>query len=189
MPYDLSRTLVVGVSATALFDLSEADAVFRTKVQNAPDEAIDAYRKYMLGREDEPLAPGTSYSLVKALLDLNKYKAQDQDPPLVEVVVLSRNSPETGVRVLKTIRRDGLAISRSVFTGGEPVVDYLDAFDVDLFLTTSAEDAQKVIDSAVCPAALVYPPPSDAVQLPENQVRIAFDGDAVLFSATGFGSG
>lgn len=180
MAYDLSRTLVVGVSATALFDLSEADAVFRTRVNDAPDEAIAAYRAYMLEREEQPLQPGTSYSLVKALLELNKFRAEG--PPLVEVVVMSRNSPETGVRVLKMIRHYGLDISRSVFTGGEPVTDYLAAFDVDLFVTTSAEDAQKVIDSAICAAAIVYPPPSAAVSLPHNQVRIAFDGDAVLFS-------
>ncbi|SUH06297.1 5'-nucleotidase [Salmonella enterica subsp. enterica] len=101
---------------------------------------------------------------------------------LVEVVVMSRNSPDTGIRVLNTIRYDRLDITRSAFTAGETVADYLDAFDVDLFLTTNVEDEQKVIDSRFCAAAILKDPPSDASDIPEGQVRIAFDGDAVLFS-------
>lgn len=95
---------------------------------------------------------------------------------------MSRNSPDTGIRVLKTIRHDQLAITRSAFTGGESVADYIDAFDVDLFLTTNVENAQKVIDSRQCVAAILTAPPANAPQIPEGQVRIAFDGDAVLFS-------
>jgi 5'-nucleotidase len=94
---------------------------------------------------------------------------------------MSRNSPETGVRVFNNIRQRALPISRHAFTGGESVVDYLDAFDVDLFLTTNVMDAQKVIDGKVCAAAIVKKPPEDRPPLPEDQVRIAFDGDAVLF--------
>jgi 5'-nucleotidase len=100
---------------------------------------------------------------------------------LVEVVVMSRNSPETGIRVLKTIRAEGLPISRSAFTAGESVVDYLEAFDVDLFLTTSIPDAQRVIDSRACAAAVLTSRPQSPSTIPEGQVRIAFDGDAVLF--------
>jgi 5'-nucleotidase len=182
MPLDLSDTLVVGISSTALFDLREADAAFRKMKSTDPDSAIEAYRKYMLDREEELLAPGTGLPLVRALLALNKH--QEGGAPLVEVVVMSRNSPETGIRLLKTIRAMKLAISRSAFTGGESVVDYLDAFDVDLFLTTSAEDAQRVIDQNVCAAALVSAPPDGADALPADQVRLAFDGDAVLFDDT-----
>jgi len=94
---------------------------------------------------------------------------------------MSRNSPETGVRVFNNIRKRGLSISRHAFTGGESVVDYLDAFDVDLFLTTNVSDAQKVIDGKACAAAILKEPPKDRPPLPEDQVRIAFDGDAVLF--------
>ena len=94
---------------------------------------------------------------------------------------MSRNSPETGVRVFNNIRKRGLSISRHAFTGGESVVDYLDAFDVDLFLTTNVSDAQKVIDGKACAAAILKEPPQDRPPLPEDQVRIAFDGDAVLF--------
>jgi len=180
MPLDLSNTLVVGITATALFDMSESDQKFNETFATDPDTAIEQYRNYMLKHEDEPLQPGTGFPLVKALLDLNQY--QDQGSPLVEVVVMSRNSPDTGLRVLNTIRHEKLNITRSAFTAGESVADYLDAFDVDLFLTTSVEDAQKVIDSKMCAAAILKEPPQDAPKIPENQVRIAFDGDAVLFS-------
>lgn len=180
MPTDLSDTLVIGISATALFDLSEADAVFREHFETDRARAIKEYRDYMLARENEPLAPGTGMPLVRALLELNRQVPNDLSP-LVEVVVMSRNSPETGVRVLNSIRRLGLPISRHAFTGGETVVDYLDAFDVDLFLTTNVKDAQKVIDGGNCPAAIVKRPPNAGRAIPEGQVRIAFDGDAVLF--------
>ncbi len=182
MADDLSKTLVIGISATALFDMTESDQIFREKYASDPDTAIEQYRAYMLLHEDKPLDKGTGYPLVKALLDLNRYQGSDEQLPLVEVVVMSRNSPDTGLRVLNAIRHDGLNISRSAFTAGESVADYLDAFDVDLFLTTNAEDAQKVIDSQQCAAAVLKAPPSDAAAIPEGQVRIAFDGDAVLFS-------
>lgn len=180
MPTNLSKTLVVGISATALFDMEESDRIFLESKDNDPDNAIEAYRNYMLKNEDIPLGPGTGLPIVEALLGLNRYQ-QDADSPLVEVVVMSRNSPDTGVRVLNTIRKNKLAISRSAFTAGETVVDYLSAFDVDLFLTTSIEDAQKVIDARACAAAVVKAPPNSHIERPEGQVRIAFDGDAVLF--------
>jgi len=180
MSFDLSNTLVIGISATALFDLSEADDFFQKARSLEPDTAIEQYRQHMMEKEEVPLDPGTGYHLVKALLNLNQHQL-DGEPPLVEVVVMSRNSPETGIRVLQTIRDLQLSISRSAFTAGESVVDYLDAFAVDLFLTTNTEDAQKVIDSRACAAAVVTAPPIDVSTLDEDQVRIAFDGDAVLF--------
>lgn len=180
MPLNLSNTFVVGVTATALFDLSEADQKFREQFEKDKDTAISEYRKYMLEREDEGLDDGTGMPLIRALLELNKHQPEGE-APLVEVVVMSRNSPETGVRVFNNIRRLKLPISRHAFTGGESVVPYLDAYDVDLFLTTNTKDAQRVIDGKSCAAAIVKEPPSDMVKIPEGQVRIAFDGDAVLF--------
>lgn len=184
MPFDLSNTFVIGISATALFDMAESDQLFRKLMKEDPDQAIQQYRDYMLAHEDQPLEAGTGLPLVKALLELNKYQNKGESP-LVEVVVMSRNSPETGLRVLNTIRdkKQGISgITRSAFTGGETVTDYLDAFDVDLFLTTNVEDAQKVIDSKACAAAILKAPPITGVQIPKGQVRFAFDGDAVLFS-------
>lgn len=180
MAFDLSDTLVIGISATALFDLRDADAYFRARQASDPASAVNDYRGYMRARENEPLADGTAMPLVRALLALNRFQPPGR-PPLVEVVVMSRNSPETGMQVFHNIRRLGLGISRHAFTGGESVVDYLDAFDVDLFLTTSTEDAQRVIDGGRCAAAILRAPPVDAGALADNQVRIAFDGDAVLF--------
>ncbi len=179
MPTDLSNTLVVGISSTALFDLSEADSLFRELHQKDPEQAIEVYRAYMLEREDDTLDPGTGMPLVKALMRLNSFQAPG-DPPLVEIVVMSRNSPETGLRVLNTIRKLDLAITRSAFTGGESGVDYLHSFSVDLFLTTNIADAQRVIDARACAAAILSPPPETIEQMSDEQVRIAFDGDAVL---------
>lgn len=183
MPIDLSESLVIGISATALFDLSEADRIFKEKVDHDPDTAMEEYRSYMLANESTPLGDGTGMPLVKALLNLNKYQ-KEEEAPIVEVVVMSRNSPETGFRVLREIRNRGLKISRSAFTAGESNVDYLESFYVDLFLTTSENDAQRVIDSGVCAAAIVKAPPTTNQHLPgdQEQVRFAFDADAVIFS-------
>lgn len=182
MPIDLTETLVVGVSATALFDMSESDKVFKHQLATNPDAAIDEYRKHMLEKENEPLDDGTGMPLIRALLGLNDNKTIKGDGPLVEVVVISRNSPETGFRVLKEIRRKGLPITRSAFIAGEDSSNYLDAFYVDLFLTTNETDAQKVTDSKVCAAALVKAPPSNSQMIVDGQVRFAFDADAVIFS-------
>jgi 5'-nucleotidase len=180
LAFNLENTLVIGISATALFDLSEADKLFTKEYIKNADNAIEIYRDYMLKNENVPLHEGIGFPLIKALLDLNRYQ-KNGDTPLVEVVIMSRNSPDTGVRVLNTIRKLKLNITRSAFTAGESSADYLDAFDVDLFLTTNESDAQKVIDNRVCASAILSTPPSYKCDIPEGQVRIAFDGDAVLF--------
>lgn len=180
MPVDFTETLVIGITATALFDLNEADALFKKNFAVDKEQAVIEYRQYMLEKENDQLHDGTGMPLVRALLALNQHQKPDA-APLVEVVVMSRNSPETGIRVFNNIRRLGLPITRHAFTGGESVVDYLEAFDVDLFLTTNVEDAQRVIDGGKCAAAVVKAPPEDISNIPKDQVRIAFDGDAVLF--------
>lgn len=182
MAFDLSRTLVIGISSTALFDMSESDGLFRKLMAEDRQHAIQRYREYMLAHENEHLEPGTGYPLVSALLGLNRFGTHDDPVPLVEVVIMSRNSPETGFQVLNTIRNDRLAITRSAFTGGEPVSGYIRAFDVDLFLTTNIEDAQSVIDSGSCAVAILRDPPETVRTVSKEQVRLAFDGDAVLFS-------
>ncbi len=180
MSLNFNNTLVIGISATALFDLSDSDALFKKEYKHNPDTAIATYRKYMLENEHTPLKEGIGYPLVKALLSLNRYQ-QENETPLVEVVIMSRNSPDTGLRVLNTIRSFGLDITRSAFTAGESSADYLEAFNVNLFLTTDEDDAQKVIDNGVCASAILCTPPKYKCDIPEGQVRIAFDGDAVLF--------
>ncbi len=182
MALNLEKTLVIGISATALFNLSEADTLFKETMAQDPDHAIELYRNYMREHEDIPLEEGIGLPLVKALLGLNTYQKEEDEAPLVEVVVMSRNSPDTGIRVLNTIRSMKLGITRSAFTAGESSADYLDAFDVDLFLTTNEADAQKVIDRGVCASAVLSTPPEYRCDTSDGQVRIAFDGDAVLFN-------
>ena len=170
MPADLSEILVVGVSSRALFDLEEGNKVFE-------DKGIEGYRKYQEKNEDKPLKPGTAYYLVKSLLELNN----QADRRIVEVVVMSRNSPETGVRMLNSIKDQGLDISRLALSGGEPLAPYIDAYDVDLFLSKDDSDVQAVIDSKACAAASIYAPPQ-SFEAKDSRVKIAFDADAVLFS-------
>ena len=170
MPVDLSEILVIGVSTRALFNLEKENEVF-------DKEGIEAFRKFQLENEDEPLVPGTAFHLVQSLLQLNK-QAEKQ---IVEVVVMSRNSPETGVRVLNSIKKHALEITRVALSGGEPLAPYIDAFDIDLFLSKDEKDVQAVIDSKACAAASIYAPPT-TFNPKDNRVKIAFDADAVLFS-------
>lgn len=174
------KTLVIGISATALFDLTNSDILFKKEFAKDPSKGVEAYKSHMLQNEDLPLEEGIGFPLIKALLSLNTYQ-NTGEPPLVEVVVMSRNSPETGIRVLNAIRAHDLNITRSAFTAGETSADYLEAFEVDLFLTTNQKDAQKVIDSDSCSSAILSIPPRYKCDIPDGQVRIAFDGDAVIF--------
>jgi 5'-nucleotidase len=170
MPVDLSEILVVGVSTRALFNLEEENKIFE-------EQGIEAFRKYQLDNEDELLEAGTAFYLVRSLLELNKVA----NKKIVEVVVMSRNSPETGMRVLNTIEKYNLEITRVAFTGGEPLAPYINAYNIDLFLSKDQKDVQTVIDSAECAAALIYNPPTAFSSL-DPRVKIAFDADAVLFS-------
>jgi 5'-nucleotidase len=180
MAMTFERTLVIGISATALFDMSDSDKLYKEESVKDPTNWMATYRKHMQENEDKPLHEGIGFPLIKALLTLNTYQDANE-PPLVEVVVMSRNSPETGVRVLNAIRNHGLNITRSAFTAGESSADYLEAFGVDLFLTTNENDAQKVIDNSSCASAILSIPPKYKCDIPDGQVRIAFDGDAVIF--------
>ena len=170
MPLDLSEILVVGVSSRALFDLEKENEIFE-------NDGIAGYRKYQQENENEPLLPGTAFHLVQSLLHLNT----DAKKRIVEVVVMSRNSPETGVRIMNSLRQHGLDITRIALSGGEPLSPYIDAFDIDLFLSKDNNDVQAVIDSKSCAAAYIYAPPTEFKPL-DNRVKIAFDADAVLFS-------
>jgi len=170
MALDLSEILVIGVSTRALFDLEKENEVFER-------DGIKGFREFQLENEDIPLAPGTAFYLVKSLLELNKIA----NKKIVEVVVMSRNSPETGIRVLNSIVKHELDITRVALTGGEALAAYINAFDIDLFLSKDSKDVQTVIDSKECAAALLYAPPK-AFVTDEAMVKIAFDADSVLFS-------
>lgn len=170
MGIDLSKVLVVGISSRALFDLENENKIF----ENQP---LETYIKYQIDHENVLLNKGTAFPLIEALLKLNiLYEGEN----LVEVIVMSRNSPDTGLRILNSIKHYGLDITRSAFSGGEPLSPYLEAFKVDLFLSKDEDDVQYAIDSGVA-AALLYDPPKD-FEPDTNNIRIAFDADAVIFS-------
>ncbi len=170
MPVDFSEILVVGVSSRSLFNLEDENAIFDS-------EGITGYRKYQLEHENDILEPGTAFHLVQSLLHLNA----DAKKRIVEVVVMSRNSPETGVRIMNSVKKHHLDITRMAFSGGEPLAPYIDGFDIDLFLSKDAKDVQYLIDSKKCAAAFIYAPPK-SFNPTDNRVKIAFDADAVLFS-------
>jgi len=170
MSLDLSEILVIGVSTRALFNLENENEVYA-------NQGIEAFRQFQLENEEELLEPGAAFYLIQSLLELNKIA----DKKIVEVVVMSRNSPETGVRVLNSIQKYDLDITRVALTGGEPLAPYIDAYDVDLFLSKDSVDVQTIIDSKKCAAAVLYAPPT-VFNPKDTRVKIAFDADAVLFS-------
>ena len=170
MAVDLSSVMVVGVSSRALFDLEQENDIFENK-------GIDAFKNYQLKKEKKVLGKGSAFHLVEHLLSLNNQGGGQ----LVEVVIMSRNSPETGMRVMNSIKTYGLNITRMVYSGGENVAPYIKAYSVDLFLSKDINDVQTVIDSKTSAAALIMNPPESFNSKGET-VRMAFDADAVLFS-------
>lgn len=189
MAVDFTNTLIVAISATALFDLSESETHLLQLLQQRPRSAIKEFRDFMAKRENDSLSIGAGYPLIKALLNLNNYSHQCKDSaieaPLVEVVIVSKSSPDTGIQVLNAIRSYGLNISRSAFISGSSVAPYIADFNVDLFLTTNRDDAQQVADANICACAILDATPVNTYELDTEQLRIAFDGDAVLFDDSG----
>jgi 5'-nucleotidase len=164
--------LVVAISSRALFDLADSHAVFET-------EGVAAYCAYQVAHEDDILEPGVAFPLVKKLLALNVLLGERGR---VDVILLSRNSSDTGLRVFNSIRHYGLDISRAAFAGGAPPYRYVRAFGAHLFLSADPSDVRAALDAG-CAAATILPSRSRrAGQAEEEPLRIAFDGDAVLFS-------
>ncbi|HJH08607.1 MAG TPA: 5'-nucleotidase [Psychrobacter pasteurii] len=190
MAVDLSNTLIVAISATALFDLDESERYREQLIEQDPLTAAQRFREYMQERENDSLEIGAGFPLIQALLNLNNCGQQAEEgyqnnAPLVEVVIVSKSCPETGIRVLNAIRKRGLCITRSAFISGSKVADYIADFKVDLFLTTNREDAQSVADAEICACAILDATPVNTFDLDTDQLRIAFDGDAVLFDDSG----
>jgi 5'-nucleotidase len=165
----LEGQLVVAISSRALFDFEQENEVF----EQGDDRA---YMKVQLERLEQPAKPGVAFSLVKKLLAFNDAQAQR-----VEVVILSRNDPVSGMRVFRSAQHYGLAIQRGTFTRGQPPWRYLKPLHANLFLSTHLSDVRAALDAGV-PAAQVYPRSALASEAHPFEVRIAFDGDAVLFS-------
>jgi 5'-nucleotidase len=169
MPVTLEGQLVVAISSRALFDFEEENQVF----EQGDDRA---YMKLQLDRLEAPAKPGVAFSLVRKLLAFN-----DADAQRVEVVILSRNDPVSGMRVFRSAQHYGLPIQRGSFTRGQPPWRYLKPLNANLFLSTHLSDVRAALGAGV-PAAQVYPHSALASEAHPNEVRIAFDGDAVLFS-------
>ena len=164
--------LVVAISSRALFDLGESHALFER-------EGLEAYRQFQIAHEDEVLAPGVAFPLAQKLLRLNTLAPT---APRVEVILLSRNSGDTGLRIFNSIQHYGMEIVRAAFTSGAPTAGYVHPFGADLFLSAHAEDVARALKAGVA-AATILPSAAPAEQSP--QLRIAFDGDAVLFGEEG----
>ena len=169
MATNLNGQLVVAISSRALFDFEQENEVF----EQGDDRA---YMDLQLSKLDEPAKPGVAFSLVKKLLAFNS-----DDIKRVEVVILSRNDPVSGMRVFRSAQHYGLAVQRGTFTRGQPPWRYLKPLHANLFLSTHLSDVRAALDAGV-PAAQVYPQSTHASSAHPNEVRIAFDGDAVLFS-------
>jgi 5'-nucleotidase len=178
--------LVVAITARALFDLESTHAVFE-------GEGLEAYAQHQRARENDILEPGIAFPLVRKLLALNE--GAPADAPRVEVVLLSRNSSDTGLRIFNSIEHHGLAIARAVFTSGEPTTPYIQPFGAQLFLSANPASVRRALADGVAAATIL--PAKAAAQVHDKgmdarvprraggpgaaQLRIAFDGDAVIF--------
>lgn len=164
-----AQKLVIAISSRALFNLDDAHRIFE-------QEGLQAYSTYQIEKEDEALEPGQAFAMVRKLLALNSQLPESLG---IEVILLSRNSADTGLRVFNSIEHYGLGITRAAFCGGEPPWRYIEAFGCQLFLSAEGEDVRIALDHGVAAATLVSTATADH---DDDQLRFAFDGDAVLFS-------
>jgi 5'-nucleotidase len=191
MAATLDGQLVVAISSRALFDFEEENRVFEDGMVQPPVAGAKkdaAYMQLQLDRLDVPAKPGVAFSLVKKLLAFNDApdSLDDASPQAklaqrVEVVILSRNDPVSGMRVFRSAQHYGLNIQRGTFNRGEAPWRYLKPLHANLFLSAHLSDVRDALAAGV-PAAQVYPQSAHASDKHPNEVRIAFDGDAVIFS-------
>lgn len=171
MAFNFSDYLVIGISSRALFDLNEENKIFEEK-------GLKEYSEYQLKNEDELLQPGLGFSLIKGILNLNKVI---QGKRKSEVIIMSRNSADTSLRIFNSIDHYKLDITRAALVSGASIVPYLGAFKIDLFLSADEDDVQNAINAGVA-AGLIYKSDKSYKNEPLKEIRIAFDGDAVIFS-------
>jgi len=166
---DSPGPLTVGISSRALFDLDASHTIYE-------DGGLEAYMAYQREREDEILQPGVAFNLVQKLLALN---TDGMDHPGVEVILLSRNSADTGLRIFNSIEHHELDIQRAVFTNGASPSQYIEPSGVQLFLSANDDDVRRVLMAGYAAATIL---PSATRENRSGQLRLAFDGDAVIFS-------
>lgn len=172
MPYDLKNKLVIGIASSALFDLSQSDAVFK-------GQGEEAYRVYQREKQDEILERGVAFDFISGLLSLNNICKAGES--LVEVILLSRNDPDTGFRVFRSISHYGLDITRAIFLQGRSALSYIPALNISLFLSGNESDVREAV-SLNYPAGLVVNKKGDYGSLDHDEIRVAFDFDGVLAS-------
>lgn len=168
------RKLVIAISSRALFDLEDSHHVYI-------EQGVQAYCEYQIKHENQILEPGVAFPLVEKLLRLNSLETKRER---VEVILLSRNSADTGLRVFNSIQQHQLPITRAAFTGGKSPFEYVEPFGADLFLSSDPNDVANTLDAGFA-AATILPSNSsakNATKTENQQLKIAFDGDAVLFS-------
>ena len=167
MPFRLDDKLVIGVSSRALFDLEAENEIFEKG-------GLEEYSAYQIAHEKDILSPGTAFPLVRALQRLSD---------MTEIIIMSKNSADTSLRIFNSIEHYKLDISRAALVGGASISSYLGAFKTDLFLSANEDDVQEAIDAGVASGIICS---HDGFALDPNddigQIRIAFDGDAVIFS-------
>lgn len=168
MPFALDDMLVVGVASSALFDLSDSDKIFR-------EYGEDEYRKHQEEHLDDTLLPGVAFPFIRRLLSLNDLRPDGGQ--LVEVIILSRNDPETGLRVMRSLEAHDLAISRAIFMQGRSSHEYMEALNMSLFLSANDDDVRAAIDRGLPAGRVVGTPAEDPTG---TDLRIAFDFDGVL---------
>jgi len=169
---DKQSKLIIGISSRALFNLDQSHEIYEK-------EGLESYRDYQIANEDVTLEPGEAFSLVKKILSINSLYTDKQR---IEVILLSRNTSDTGLRIRNSIEAHGLDISRAAFCGGESPHRYVRDFGVHLFLSSSFEDVKLAIESNVAAATIIPRDGDNSRKLNQGQLKIAFDGDAVIFS-------
>jgi len=170
------QRLIVAITSRALFDMAESHTLFE-------QAGLDAFHAFQRERENDPLAPGIAFPLVQKLLRLNAPpNSSNRAEPRVEVILVSRNSTDTGLRIFNSIEHYGLDIARAAFTSGAPVWPYVRSFGAQLFLSANPESVKSSLDAGIAAATIL---PSKAATASSSQLRIAFDGDAVIFGDEG----
>ncbi len=170
MPYELSTRLVIGIASSALFDLTDSHAVF-------DEHGEQTYREYQEAHLDDPLEPGVAYPFIRRLLSLNDL-SEDEADPLVEVIVLSRNDPDTGLRVMHSIDHHKLPITRAIFMQGKSPYKFMRPLQMSLFLSANERDVRDAIGQSLPAGHVQHSTITD--DFDDDDLRVAFDFDGVL---------
>ena len=168
MAYPIEKKLVIAVASSALFDLTESDSIFQV-------QGLKAYKEYQRKNVDKPFDKGVAFPFIKRLLSLNSYFPEEMP---VEVILMSKNSPETGLRAFNSIAHYGLDITRAGFTSGQPHFKYLPSFNTSLFLSANKSDVEDAIAHRLAAGMVLNTSVIDDDD--DNELRIAFDFDGVL---------